>query len=167
MFATEPRSPRSPDTVKRHLLAVPAALLLALSCAEPYPGVSGAWQYASTLTYPSPSDFDLAPGQPYVCTRRATLTLAQSSGIFEGTYDSLSISCNSGLNTSGNNGLVIDGELSRSGILSFAFDRPRWLSVGTLHGDSMGGVVTDSVIGLPGMELASGTWSACKGRVCK
>jgi len=149
----------------RRPLAVAAVLLLALSCSEPYPGVGGTWEYASTLTFPG--DFDVAPGQPYVCTYSAALTLAQSSGTFEGTYDSLTIACNSGGVSSGNTGAVIDGELSKSGILSFAFDAPSWLAVGTLHGDSMGGIVTDSVSGLPGMELASGTWSACKGRVCK
>ncbi|MGA2383905.1 MAG: hypothetical protein ABSG61_10800 [Gemmatimonadales bacterium] len=151
--------------MKRAPLAVLAAVLFALSCAEPYPSVSGGWEYASTLTFPG--DFDLSPGQPYVCTYRAVLTLGQSNGTFSGTYDSLSVGCNSGGTTSGFNGTVMDGELSKSGIVSFEFDTPNWLSVGSLHGDSMGGVVTDSVNGLPGMELASGTWSACQGRVCK
>lgn len=151
--------------MKRRPLALLAAALLALSCTEPYPSVSGGWQYAGTLTYPS--DFDLSPGQPYVCTYHAALTLGQSSGIFNGTYDSLSIACNSGGSTTGSNGAVINGTLSKSGIVAFAFDAPSWLSVGTLHGDSMGGSVTDSVSGLSGMELASGTWSACKGRVCQ
>ena len=151
--------------MKRKALPVLAALLLVLSCSEPYPGVSGAWRYASTLTYPT--DFDLSPGQPYVCSVSGALTLRQSSGVFDGTYDSLAISCNSGGLTTGFNGTVIDGSLSRSGIVSFAFDTPNWLSVGTLHGDSMGGSVTDSVSGLSGVELAIGTWKACKGRVCK
>jgi len=151
--------------MQRALLASLATALVALSCSEPYPAVSGGWEYASSLTYPS--DFDVSPGQPYVCTYRATLTLAQSSGTFSGTYDSLTIACNSGGTTSGNVGTVIDGALSKSGIVSFEFDTPNWLSVGSLHGDSMGGIVTDSVSGLPGMELASGTWSACKGRVCR
>jgi len=62
---------------------------------------------------------------------------------------------------------VINGALSRSGTIAFSFDTPNWLSVGSLHGDSMGGTVSDSVSGLGGMELASGTWSACKGRLCK
>jgi len=145
---------------------VVAALLLALSCAsEPYPSLGGTWEYASSLTYPS--DFDISPTQPYVCTYQAALTLAQSGGTFSGTYDSLTISCNSGSVSSGNTGAVLAGVLSKSGILSFTFDTPNWVSVGTLHGDSMGGSVTDSVVGLPGMELASGTWSACKGRICE
>ncbi len=151
--------------VTRRPLAVVAALLLALGCTEPYPGVGGTWEYASTLTYPS--DFDLGPGQPYVCTFQTALTLGQTSGVFSGTYDSLAIACNSGGGTSGNTGAVIDGALSKSGILSFAFDSPDWVSVGTLAGDSMGGTVTDSVSGLSGMEVASGTWKACKGRACK
>jgi hypothetical protein len=151
--------------MKRKALHVVAALLLVLSCSEPYPGVGGAWRYASTLTYPT--DFDFSPGQPYVCNFSGALTLRQSSGVFDGTYDSLAISCNSGSLTSGFNGTVINGSLSRSGIISFGLDTPSWLSVGTLHGDSMGGSVTDSVSGLSGMELASGTWKACKGRVCK
>lgn len=151
--------------MKRHRLAVPAALLLALSCTEPYPSVGGVWHYASMLTFPS--DFGEPNGQPYACSYRGTLTLGQNRGIFGGTYDSLSIACNSGGVSLGFNGTVINGELSRSGIVSFAFDTPSWASVGTLHGDSMGGSVTDSVSGLSGMELASGTWSACKGRVCR
>jgi hypothetical protein len=151
--------------MKRNPLAVLAAVLLTLSCTEPYPSVGGVWRYASSLTFPS--DYDLAPGQPYVCTYQAKLTLGQSSGIFDGTYDSLAIACNSGGSSSGFNGAVINGNLSKSGVVAFAFDVPSWLSVGTLHGDSMGGSVTDSVSSLSGMELASGTWRACKGRVCK
>jgi hypothetical protein len=151
--------------VKGRPFAVVAALLLALSCSEPYPGIGGTWEYASALTYPS--DFDLAPGQPYVCTYHASLSLNQSSGVFEGTYDSLSVACNTGGTTSGATGAVINGDLSRSGIVAFAFDTPDWLSVGTLHGDSMGGSVTDTVTGLSGREVATGTWSACKGRVCQ
>ena len=150
--------------MKRKALHVVAALLLVLSCSEPYPSVGGAWRYASTLTYPT--DFG-SPGQPYTCSFSGALTLSQSSGVFDGKYDSLAISCSSGSITTGFNGTVINGSLSRSGIVSFAFDAPSWLSVGTLHGDSMGGTVTDSVNGLSGMEQASGTWRACKGRVCK
>jgi len=151
--------------MKRKPFAVVAALLLALSCTEPYPAVSGDWRYASSLTYPS--DYSLPGGPPYVCSYTGRLTLGQNSGIFDGTYDSLAISCSSGGVSSGFNGTVINGTLTRDGIVAFAFDTPSWLSVGTLHGDSMGGSVTDSVSGLSGMELASGTWSACKGRVCK
>jgi len=150
--------------MKRTAFPVLAAALLVLSCAEPYPAVGGAWEYSSALTFPS--DFDLGSGQPYVCTYDAALTLSQTSSIFSGAYDSLAIACNSGGSTTAGGGAVIDGALSRSGILSFEFDTPSWLSVGTLHGDSMGGTVTDSVNGLSGMEVASGTWSACKGRPC-
>jgi hypothetical protein len=153
--------------VKRRPLAVVAALLLALSCSEPYPSIGGAWRFASTLTYPSPSDWDVAPGQPYVCDYQAVLTISQSSGTFAGTYDSLATSCNSGLATSGGNGTVLGGALDRSGILSFDFDASNWLHVGVLHGDSMGGTVTDSVSSLSGVQAATGTWSACKGRVCR
>jgi hypothetical protein len=153
--------------VKRRPLAVVAVLLLALSCSEPYPSIGGDWRFTSTLTYPSPSDWDIAPGQPYACSYQATLTISQSSGSFEGTYDSLATSCNSGLTTSGGNGAVLSGTLDRSGILSFDFDSPNWLYVGVLHGDSMGGTVSDSVNGLGGMEAATGTWSACKGRACR
>ncbi len=152
-------------TVTRRPLAVVAALLLVLGCTEPYPGIGGTWEYASTLTYPS--DFDLGPGQPYVCTFQTALTLGQTSGVFSGTYDSLAIACNSGGSSTAGGGAVINGALDRSGILSFAFDTPNWVSVGVLHGDSMGGTVTDSVSGLSGTELATGTWKACKGRTCK
>ena len=151
--------------MKRNPFPLLAALLLALSCSEPYPAVGGGWEYASTLTFPG--DFDLSPGVPYVCTYHAALTLNQSSGIFDGTYDSLAVACNTGGSTTAGSGAVIDGALSRSGIVSFAFDTPSWLSVGSLHGDSMGGTVTDSVSGLNGREVATGTWSACKGRPCQ
>ena len=150
--------------MKRTVL-VPLAALLALGCTEPYPSVGGTWEYVSTLTYPG--DFDLAPGQPYVCTYRATLTLGQTSGIFSGTHDSLYSACNSGSNSTSSPGAVIDGNLAKDGILSFEFDTPDWLSIGTLHGDSMGGIASDSVTGLPGREAATGTWSACRGRVCR
>ena len=152
--------------MQRRPVLVTAALLLVLSCrAEPYPSVGGTWEYASSLTFPS--DFDVAPGQAYVCTYQASLSLDQASATFSGTYDSLTTACNSGGGSSGNTGTVLDGALSTSGILSFDLDSPNWVSVGTLHGDSMGGIVTDSVIGLGGTELASGTWSACKNRVCR
>jgi hypothetical protein len=95
------------------------------------------------------------------------LTIDQSSGVFSGTYDSLTVSCNSGGVFTGFNGTVINGTLAKDGIIAFSFDSPSWLSVGTLHGDSMGGTVTDSVNGLVGMELASGTWKACRGRPCQ
>ena len=150
--------------MKRTVL-LPLAALLALGCTEPYPSVSGTWNYVSTLTYPS--DFDLGPGQPYVCTYRSVLTLGQTSGLFGGTYDSLAIACNSGSNSTAGSGTVIDGNLAKSGVLSFEFDTPNWLSIGTLHGDSMGGIASDSVLGLPGMEAATGTWGACRGRVCQ
>lgn len=151
----------------KNAVAVVAALLLALSCSEPYPSVGGNWEFASTLTYPSPSDWDIAPGQPYICNYQGSLALSQSNGIFSGTYDSLATSCNSGLITAGGNGTVIDGTLDRSGTIAFAFDAPSWLYVGTLHGDSMGGTVTDTVSTISGAAVATGTWSACKGRVCK
>jgi hypothetical protein len=149
--------------MKRALLASLAAVLVALSCTEPSPSVGGSWRITSSLTYPS--DFDVGPGQPYVCADTGTLTL-QGGVAFGGTYDSLTIACTSGSHTPGNNGTVVNGALA-SGTVSFNFDTPNWLYVGTVHGDSMGGIVTDSVNGLPGMELASGTWSACKGRVCQ
>jgi hypothetical protein len=151
--------------MERRPFAVAAALLVALSCAEPYPGLGGTWEYASSLTFPA--DFDIAPGQPYVCTYRTALTLDQSSGIFNGTYDTLTIACNTGGSSAASGGAIINGALDRSGILSFDFDSPAWVAVGTLHGDSMGGTVTDSVSGMSGMEQASGTWKACKGRVCQ
>ncbi len=151
--------------MNRNLVLPLSVALLALGCTEPYPSVGGTWEYVSTLTFPS--DFDIAPGQPYTCTYRGALTLGQTSGLFGGTYDSLSIACNSGGGSSGNTGTVINGNLAKNGILSFYFDTPDWLSVGTLHGDSMGGIASDSVNGLPGRELATGTWSACRGRVCQ
>jgi hypothetical protein len=151
--------------MERRPLAVVAALLLALSCSEPYPSLGGSWQYASTLTYPS--DFDIGPGQPYVCTYKTALTLSQSNNTFAGTFDTLNVACNTGGSSAAGGGTVVNGALDRSGILSFDFDAPNWVSVGTLHGDSMGGTVTDSVSGMSGMEQASGTWSACKDRACR
>jgi len=152
--------------MKRIPLPVVVALLLALSCTEPsYPKVGGIWQYASTLTFPS--DFDLAPGQPYVCSYQGALTLTQSKNTFFGSYDSLSIACNSGGSSSGFSGTVINGSVTRGGAIGFYFDTPKWLAAGTLHGDSMGGIVTDSVSGLSGMEAATGSWSACLNRACR
>jgi len=145
------------------LPAALAAALLALTCTEPSPSVGGTWRLTSSLTYPS--DFDIAPGQAEVCADTGVLTLS-GGAVFSGTYDSLTIACNTGSNVPGNSGLVIDGALA-SGTVSFNFDSPDWLYVGTVHGDSMGGVVTDSLNGLPGREAATGTWSACKGRVCR
>jgi hypothetical protein len=147
----------------RRAIAVAAVLLLALSCTEPSPSVGGTWRITSTLTYPP--DFDIAPGQPWVCADTGVLTLS-GGNVFSGTYDSLTIACNTNSVTSGNSGLVIDGALA-SGTVSFEFDTPDWLFVGTVHGDSMGGTVTDTVLGLPGREAATGTWSACNGRVCR
>ena len=151
--------------MKRALFVSFAAALLALSCTEPSPSVSGTWRITSVLTYPSPSDWDIGPGQPEICADTGTLTL-QGGVTFSGTYDSLTIACNTGSHTPGNSGLVINGALA-SGTVSFNFDTPGWLYVGTVHGDSMGGVVTDSVNGSSGWGLASGTWSACKGRFCQ
>ncbi len=150
--------------MKRSSRVVLAAALLVLGCTEPYPSVGGDWQYNSSLTFPS--DFDLPSGAHYVCTYRAHLALGQHGGNFDGTYDTLTVTCNSGGTSSGGAGTVINGNLAKNGIVSFQFDTPSWLSVGTLHGDSMGGIASDSVSGLSGMELATGTWSACKGRPC-
>jgi hypothetical protein len=152
--------------MKRNPMPVFAALLLALSCTEPsYPKVGGIWHHTSSLTYPS--DFDLAPGQPYVCSYQAVLTLSQSKSSFSGTYDSLAIACNSGGSSSGFSGTVINGTVSQGGAVGFDFDSPNWSLAGTIHGDSMGGAVTDSVSGLSGMEAATGTWSACLNRACR
>jgi hypothetical protein len=139
--------------MKRIPLAVFAVLLLALGCTEPSsPGVGGVWQYASSLTFPS--DFDIAPGQPYVCTYRAVLTLGQSHGTFSGSYDSLSIACNTGATSSGFSGAVINGAVTGSGAVGFDFDAPSWSMAGTVRGDSRGGIV-------------SGPWSACLNRACR
>jgi hypothetical protein len=152
--------------MRRIPLAVPAALLLAFGCTEPsYPKVGGAWRYASTLTFPS--DFSAGTGEPYVCTYLAALSLDQSSNTFEGTYDSLSISCSSGGISTGLRGTVINGTVTRGGELGFYFDTPNWLMVGTIHGDSMGGTAIDSVSGLSGTEAARGPWSACRSRACQ
>jgi len=124
--------------------------------------VGGAWKLVGSLTYPA--DFDLSAGQPYVCADTGTLSLTGGNA-FSGTYDSLTIACNTGGRTTGSNGVVINGALG-GGTVSFNFDTPALLFVGTVHGDSMGGTVTDSVNGFAGMEVASGTWSACQGRVC-
>ena len=149
--------------MNRKLPAALAAALLALTCTEPSPSVGGTWRLTSSVTYHP--DFDIAPGQPEVCADTGVLTL--SGGVaFTGTYDSLTIACNTGGRTTGNSGLVISGALA-SGTVSFNFDTPDWLYVGTVHGDSMGGIVADSILGMPGREAATGTWSACKGRVCK
>lgn len=154
------------DSMKRRALPVLVALLLALSCADSYPSVGGLWQYAASLTYPS--DYNLAGGTAYVCTFRAPLTLTQNSNIFSGTYDSLSTSCNSGSSTTGGSGSVLNGAVTKDGILAFYFDSPSWVSIGTVHGDSMGGTVTDSVASESGLpEAASGTWVACQNRRCK
>jgi hypothetical protein len=152
--------------MKRTALAVPIVLLLALRCTEPsYPRVGGVWQYTSSLTYPS--DFDIAPGQPYVCTYQGTLSLTQSKNAFSGTYDSLSIACNTGGTSSGFSGFVLNGAVTGGGAVGFVFDASSWSHAGTLRGDSMGGAVTDSVTGLSGMEAASGLWSACLNRACR
>jgi acyl dehydratase len=152
--------------MKRAALAAVVVLLSALRCTEPsYPGVGGVWQYTSSLTYPS--DFDLGPGQPYVCSHRATLTLTQSKNAFSGTYDSLAIACNSGATSSGFSGTVVSGSVTRGGAVGFYFDTPNRAAAGTVRGDSMGGTVSDSVSGLSGMETATGLWSACLNRACR
>jgi hypothetical protein len=152
--------------MKRNPLPVCVALLLALSCTEPsYPRVGGVWQYTSVLTFPS--DFDIAAGQPYVCGYQGFLTLSQSRNTFSGSYDSLTIACNSGGVSSGLSGTVINGSVTRGGAVGFQFDTPNWAAAGTLHGDSMGGTVTDSVSGLSGVEIASGSWHACLNRTCR
>jgi len=148
--------------MNRNLLAVLAAALLALTCTEPSPSVGGTWRLTSSLTYPP--DFDISPGQPEVCADTGVLTLS-GGGAFSGTYDSLTVACNTGGRTTGSNGLVIGGALA-SGTIAFDFDTPDWLYVGTVHGDSMGGTVTDSILGMPGKEAATGTWSACGNRTC-
>jgi hypothetical protein len=148
--------------MKRNLSAVLAAALLALTCTEPSPSVGGTWRLTSSLTYPP--DFDIAPGQPEVCADTGVLTLSGGAA-FSGTYDSLTIACNTGSTITGINGLVINGALA-SGTVSFNFDTPDWLYVGTVHGDSMGGTVTDSLNGMPGWEAATGSWSACESRTC-
>jgi len=145
------------------LPAVLAAVLLALTCTEPSPSVGGTWRITSLLTYPP--DFDVTPGQPEVCVDTGVVTLS-GGAVFTGTYDSLTIACNTGSSVPGYSGLVINGALA-SGTVSFDFDSPDWLYVGTVHGDSMGGTVVDSINGQPGREIATGTWSACKGRVCR
>ncbi len=149
--------------MNRRLLVVLAITLLALRCTEPSASVSGTWYLTSALTYPP--DFDIAPGQAEVCADTAVVTLS-GGNVFSGTYDSLTVACNTGGITRGSNGLVINGALA-SGTVSFAFDTPDWLYVGTVHGDSMGGSVTDSVTGIPGREAATGAWSACRGRACR
>jgi len=149
--------------MNRQLCAALAAALLALTCTEPSPSVGGTWRFTSSLTYPP--DFNISPGQPYVCADTGVLTLS-GGVVFSGTYDSLTVACNTGSNVPGNSGLVINGAVA-NGIVSFNRDTPDWLAVGTVHGDSMGGTVTDSLTGLPGREAATGTWSACKGRPCK
>ncbi len=146
-------------------LAVAAGLLVSLGCTEPYPKVGGTWWYASTLTFPA--DWQGPGGQPYACTYTTILTLSQTTAIFVGTYDSLTVACNTGGITSGSSGAVINGSLAKDGQIGFAFDAPDWYSVGTLHGDSMGGVASDSVGGLSGPEAATGRWAACLGRPCR
>jgi len=150
----------------RSSLPLLVVLLLVLGCTEPsYPRVGGVWQYASSLSFPS--DFDIAPGQPYVCSYQAFLTITQSKNAFSGSYDSLSIACNSGGTSSGLSGVVISGAVTQGGAVGFYFDTPNWAVAGTIHGDSMGGTVSDSVSGLSGMEVASGSWRACLNRACR
>jgi len=148
--------------MNRTLPAVLVAALLALTCTEPSPSVGGTWRLASSLTYPP--DYDIAPGQPEVCADTGVVVLSGGS-VFDGTYDSLTVACSTGGRTTGNSGFVINGALA-SGTVSFNFDTPDWLYVGTVHGDSMGGTVTDSITGLPGREAESGSWSACQNRTC-
>jgi hypothetical protein len=151
--------------MKRTAFALLVILASVVRCTEPYPKVGGAWQFTSSLTYPS--DFDIAPGQPYVCNHRGALRLTQSGGTFSGTYDSLSVACNTGSVSSGFSGAVISGSVTRGGAVGFYLDSPRWAAAGTLRGDSMGGAVSDSVGGLSGMEVATGLWSACLNRACR
>ncbi len=137
------------------------ASFLSLACGEAVvepatPDLSGDWQYTAALSVP----------EPFVCQiLDATVTLAQRGLVLDGVMNGVTLVCGVSPDTVTLGNLDLTEGVVRGDSVSFRFESlgGQWSHRGRIVDDSLGGVVTMSLIAIcdpTPCAVLTGTWDA-------